>query len=284
MYSDELAPGGVVPLRLLGRDLVLFRGEDGKASVLDAHCPHLGAHLGHGGKVEGGCLRCPFHGWRFTGSGACDDIPHGAMKPAKVKTRSWPLAEVNGMLMLYFDPKGAKPAFEVPVLPELRSDGWSAFERRRWTVRAHVQEPIENVVDPMHFHHLHGHREKPRSEVTVRGPVLRGRMDMGSEGLLEWQGIGLGFGVMRITGPASVLFIACGTPLDEERIELRFSFSIKKGERPGTGEGVIRSVCAQIEQDIPIWENKAFLAKPLLTKEETGIRVYRSWARQFHTA
>jgi hypothetical protein len=49
----DLAPGDVWPLTYLGRDLVLFRGEDGVARVFDAHCPHLGAHLGVGGRVCG---------------------------------------------------------------------------------------------------------------------------------------------------------------------------------------------------------------------------------------
>ena len=32
--------------------------------VLDAHCPHLGDNLGGGGRVQGDCIRCPFHGQR----------------------------------------------------------------------------------------------------------------------------------------------------------------------------------------------------------------------------
>ena len=44
-YSDELRPGQVKPLHYFDKDLVLFRTENGKAYVLDAHCPHLGAHL-----------------------------------------------------------------------------------------------------------------------------------------------------------------------------------------------------------------------------------------------
>ena len=48
-YSDELDTSDVLPLKYFGRDLVLFRNESGQACVLDAHCAHLGAHLGHGG-------------------------------------------------------------------------------------------------------------------------------------------------------------------------------------------------------------------------------------------
>src|SRR4051812_45876125 len=63
--SGSVQPGDVVPLRYFGKDLVLFRTDAGEAVVLDAHCPHLGAHLGHGGTVEGEAIRCPFHSWRF---------------------------------------------------------------------------------------------------------------------------------------------------------------------------------------------------------------------------
>ena len=56
-YSAELAVGEVAPLHFLGRDLVLFRDEEGEAHVLDAFCPHLGAHLGIGGRVEGRALQ-----------------------------------------------------------------------------------------------------------------------------------------------------------------------------------------------------------------------------------
>ncbi|NRA09648.1 MAG: Rieske 2Fe-2S domain-containing protein, partial [Myxococcales bacterium] len=69
--SEEVEAGQVRSLRFFGRDLVLFRTESGEAIVLDAHCPHLGAHLGHGGQVVGESIRCPFHAWRFGSDGRC---------------------------------------------------------------------------------------------------------------------------------------------------------------------------------------------------------------------
>jgi len=80
-YANELAPGAVKPLRYFGKDLVLFRTEGGEAKLLDAHCPHLGAHLGHGGKVKGDCIECPFHAWKFDGAGARPADPHGKKRP-----------------------------------------------------------------------------------------------------------------------------------------------------------------------------------------------------------
>ena len=48
-FSSELEAGEVKPVRYFGKELVLFRTSDGEAHLLDAFCPHLGAHLGHGG-------------------------------------------------------------------------------------------------------------------------------------------------------------------------------------------------------------------------------------------
>src|SRR5579859_6561668 len=64
-YSEDLAVGEVKPVRYLGRELVMWRGEDGVARVLDAYCRHLGAHMGYGGRVNGNDLECPFHAWQY---------------------------------------------------------------------------------------------------------------------------------------------------------------------------------------------------------------------------
>ncbi len=78
------------PVSYLGRDLVLFRGDDGTARVFDAHCPHLGAHLGVGGRVCGDGIACPFHGWRFDGEGQLVEVP-GLDRPPRAAARAWPV-------------------------------------------------------------------------------------------------------------------------------------------------------------------------------------------------
>ena len=64
-WSPEFPTGEVRPLQYFGEDLVAYRDEQGELHVLEAHCKHLGAHIGHGGKVVGDCVECRFHGWRW---------------------------------------------------------------------------------------------------------------------------------------------------------------------------------------------------------------------------
>ena len=118
--SADLPRGAVRPLRYFGRDLVAFRTVDGVARVLDAHCPHLGAHLGHGGCVEGDAIRCPFHGWLIGGDGRCLATPRAAI-------RSWPVREVNGLVMVYHGALGEMPAWEMPEMPELATGEWTRW-------------------------------------------------------------------------------------------------------------------------------------------------------------
>ena len=66
-HSEHLKKGDVKQISVLGGEFALFRGEDGKARMISAFCPHLGANLAIGGKVTKNCLSCPFHGWKFDG-------------------------------------------------------------------------------------------------------------------------------------------------------------------------------------------------------------------------
>ena len=81
--SKDLKEGQLKALKYFGKNLALFRGQDGVARLLDAHCPHLGAHLAVEGKVVGNNIKCPFHGWEFSGGGECVKIPYCNKIPKK---------------------------------------------------------------------------------------------------------------------------------------------------------------------------------------------------------
>jgi len=61
-WSAEFPESEVRALQYFGEDLVAYRDESGELHVLAGHCRHLGAHIGHGGKVVGDFVECPFHG------------------------------------------------------------------------------------------------------------------------------------------------------------------------------------------------------------------------------
>lgn len=123
-FSEEVERGEVYPKRYFDEDVAVWRDEEGTVHVFDAYCPHLGAHLGHGGKVEGKCLRCPFHAWRFDGEGRCDAIPYAKRIPPKARVGSWPVEERNGLVMVWY-PRGVGAEDYVPTLKQFGAPAWS---------------------------------------------------------------------------------------------------------------------------------------------------------------
>ena len=84
-YGHELAIGDVMSVGYFGKELAVWRGEDGAARVLNAHCPHYGANMATGGKVHGNLLECPFHAWRWDEAGMCREIPYSLKIPPQAK-------------------------------------------------------------------------------------------------------------------------------------------------------------------------------------------------------
>lgn len=290
-YSQDLAAGEVLPLRYFGRELVLLRGDDGRAHVLDAFCPHLGAHLGFGGRLEQGALRCPFHGWRFDpSSGDCVEVPYAKKIPPRARIRPWRVAEKNGLVLVHHHAQNEDPSWEIPELPEFGSPEWTPYEVRRWTVRSRWLDMNENAVDRVHFRYVHGTRTIPESEVEVDGHVLRVRNRVTFPtprgdvvGGLETSDYGPAFQTVRLRGIAETLMVNTATPIDEETTDVSFAYSSKKSEggARGVGAALIRDLEKQMEQDIVIWEHKTYWKRPMLCDGDGEIGTYRRWMRQF---
>ncbi len=293
-YGDELANGAVQKLSYFGQELVAFRGEDGKVGVLDAYCPHLGAHLAIGGRVVGNTIRCPFHGWRLDATGQCVEVPYAKRIPPKAQGRSWPVVERNGLVMLWHHAEGKPPEWELPELPEVGHPDWTDYRRLRWKIRTHNQEMAENAVDRAHFHYVHGTLDVPESRAEVEGAVLRviSKSKMATprgpiEGQIASTNYGFGFGFTRFTGIVETLLVNSVIPIDEEYVDVRFSFTVKKignaDVTRGVGKALIADIEKQMGEDTPIWENKVFMPRPALCDGDGPIAVFRRWCQQFYT-
>ena len=110
--SRDIGKGEVQRVYAFDRELALFRTREGKAVVLDAFCPHLGAHMGVEGRVVGETLRCPFHGWQFGVDGACTEIPYCDEVPERARVRSWTVSETNGDIMVWYHPNEEAPLIQ----------------------------------------------------------------------------------------------------------------------------------------------------------------------------
>jgi len=292
-YSDELEISGVMPLEYFGTQLVLFRDAEGAAHVLDAYCPHLGAHLAYGGVVVDNCIRCPFHAWRFNAEGQCVEVPYANKIPPLARLDAWPVYEANGLIMVYHHMEKKPPVYALPELDEYGSNGWTEYTRRRWKVRTHNQEMAENGVDSAHFKYVHGTPEQPQTRAEIDGHIFRVRSPVqyttpqgAIEGQIASDSYGFGFSLVRFTGIVETLIVSSVTPIDGEYVDVRFSFTTKKlGNEAATanvGKAFIAEIERQLGQDIPIWEHKVMKARPVLCDGDGPIGLFRRWCKQFY--
>lgn len=304
-YADELAPGDVRALNYFNRDLVLFRCENGELGLLDAYCPHLGAHLGYGGQVEGQSIRCPFHAWAFNREGVCTDIPYAQKMPGRIAdskqaTHSYPVVEKNKVIWAWYHPDNIAPDFDVMEHDEINDPQWVELKRYAWTVKTNVQEIAENGVDVAHFRYVHSMEAVPEGLTSYDG-VRRTSIAEGERRIPEPDGgsrlvaskvmtiqNGAGQKYTRFTGLSETLLMVLVTPVTDQQVELRFAFTHQQFAEDSLEMAVAResieSVIGQrgVEGDIPIWEHKIHRADPVLCDGDGPIMRFRKYFAQFY--
>lgn len=98
--SEDLPFRHVYQGQLLGRELAVWRADDGNVNVWENRCLHRGVRLSIGVN-EGGELKCQYHGWRYANrSAGCTYIPaHPADAPARrIENRTYPVQEAFGLV------------------------------------------------------------------------------------------------------------------------------------------------------------------------------------------
>ena len=284
--SAKLAPGDVMPLRYFGRELVLFRTESGKPVLLDAHCPHLGAHLGYGGSVEGEGIRCPFHSWRFDDTGRVDHIPYKTSPGLPdVTAACWNVEEHSGVILVHFSENGRPAAWRVPPQADWGQPGWVGYETLQWDVRVHVQDVTENIPDSTHFVSVHKLPDYPKAKATVDGHVYHQVMGDDSYAIRH-AAYGLGLTWLDVEQPLRYKFLVAATPIDQQNVDLRLLFLIYEGEGvteiSKQGRSILGTIGKNTALDVEIWGRKAYNERPPLVAGDGPIGVFRKWAKQFY--
>jgi nitrite reductase/ring-hydroxylating ferredoxin subunit/putative sterol carrier protein len=295
--SSDIAAGEVKTVHYFGQDIVLFRTASGVVSAVDKTCPHLGAHLG-GGRVEGECLRCPFHGWGFDPDGRCVDVPYAPKIPPRARVRSWPVLEQNGVILVHYAADGSPPAWTPPVLDE---EGWTANRHVRWEITSHPQEVGENTVDCAHLAPVHHVNSTVVRKVERNGHLMRVVLLLNASGHvigmphdvndveLDVTLHGLGIIMSRthvMTAGLKTRQRIHPTPIEGDRLAIFAVGNTWEMPDPDYTREIDDIFWAAFQldfaRDFPIWSSKAYLERPLLASGDGPIGAYRKWARQFY--
>jgi len=140
-------------LRLLGEDFVLYRGASGPV-LMQLRCAHRSLALDYG-RVEGDCIRCPYHGWLYDKTGQCLEQPaepEGSGFKDKIRLNAYRVQEDGGLVFGYLGPD---PAPLLPLYDTLTFDNGTKIIQRD-TIEANWFQLVENIPDLAHLPWLHG--------------------------------------------------------------------------------------------------------------------------------
>ncbi len=155
-------------VKLLSFDFVLFRDATGTINCLSDVCVHRGASLG-AGRMENGCVECPYHGWQYNGAGNVTKIPSlpaDKKIPARARVDSYPVKERYGWIWVFL---GDLPEAERPPLPEFPefddTANWRTV-RGEWLWKADYVRIVENGLDFAHAPFVHpSFGDRDRAEI-----------------------------------------------------------------------------------------------------------------------
>lgn len=170
--SQELGKKPIGVTRL-NEKLVFWRDEKGKAFCARDRCAHRGAQLS-AGKVIDGKLRCPFHGFEYSGEGAVVTIPAMGKSydvPEHYKVNSYRTYESHSFIWVFWgdaEPeKSGKPQYFEDI------DDTFSFGRLVETWNVHYSRAIENQLDPMHVPFVHHNTIGRAHKTIVDGPIVK---------------------------------------------------------------------------------------------------------------
>lgn len=308
--TAQVKKGKVVEVEAFGERMAVFRGANGKVSVVDVFCPHLNANLADG-RVEGDELVCPFHGWKFKQDGKCSHIPYSEnVPPSQAKVKTWNSIEAWGLILVWYHAEGKEPEWNPEsYLPEIAD--YKSHGVKKDILHIHLQDFAENGADYAHFNFVHNLLTIPmadkfvhiKHEVVINfgegdekhlawftdSAVLHWNKsgneikDAGGKALVRY--FGPGFLIFKLTSKLAenVTIIKSFTPLGPLKLRMEDHIFAPKGTNRFALKYILSEASEQFHDDILIWERKGFAKKPLLIKEDGPIIKMRKWYSQFYS-
>jgi len=111
--ASAVKPGAISGFDFLDGRVVVWRGDDGRAHVTSAFCPHMGASL-EAGQVVGDRVRCAFHHWEYRADGRCARTAIGDEPPRSACLFVFPSMEKYGVIWAF---NGERALYGIPSFP-----------------------------------------------------------------------------------------------------------------------------------------------------------------------
>jgi len=247
-----------------------------------------------GEQIEGDSIRCPYHGWRFGPDGQCNDIPyHKGPIPRSAAIKSYPVEEVMGIIMAWYDPEGGAPEYAPPFLPEWNDPSWVRWELDHLgEINIHAQEIIDNMVDAQHLGPTHGapcqyFENEIRDQIFIQ---RQGGWHKTYNCMLTTTTWYTGPGVLlskQQFGPTLTYELIANTPIEDGKTRVWHACLTKSNGAVATKEDVVRAKQVQagalnaFAADFDVWRHKRAATRIIQLPTDGSFSTGRKWYKQF---
>jgi vanillate O-demethylase monooxygenase subunit len=145
----------LMPLTVLGDDIVVYRKLDGGVVVLEDACPHRKLPLSKGA-LEGDRVVCGYHGLTFDGTGACVAAPtQDEAVPRRARVASHPVRERYGFVWVWMGDPARAEAVPLIDIPEYDNPAWGRTDCGALDIACNFLWVTDNLLDPSHVAWVH---------------------------------------------------------------------------------------------------------------------------------
>jgi vanillate O-demethylase monooxygenase subunit len=131
--------------RLLGKDVVLWRGASGGVTAFENRCAHRAFPLSHS-TVDGDRLVCGYHGCTYDTDGKCVHTPTQSQVPTGMRVPVFPVLEEPPFVWIWLGPPAAAAGSQPPNIMWVNDPAWSTFASA-WQVNANYMMIHEHYLD-----------------------------------------------------------------------------------------------------------------------------------------
>jgi len=143
----------ILPRKLLGESIVLYRSEAGAPVAMQDRCPHRLVPLSIG-SLRGPVIRCGYHGLEFDTDGKCVAVPGQEVVPPGARVRTFPVVDKYKLLWIWM---GASELADPSLIPDVHwidDPAWvpsTGYHR----MEADFRLITDNLLDLSHEAYVH---------------------------------------------------------------------------------------------------------------------------------
>lgn len=276
----------IIPVQVGDRRLMAILKRS-QVEIYDGICPHRGASLAHGGRLDGDTVICPFHGY---------PISLLAESKSALSVRRHPSLTIGDMVFVHL---GGDEPLDLGGRLSALATGHRIVPGFTLPTKVPHHLVTENAFDSAHFAPVHQARVAPVrtrqsadrifiGETLLTIPPSRWQRSAEADGMvrvpLTISAFGAGLVISDVGGVNPYTVITSATPQTDGMTTIRLSLAFPKNENQNAAETdhyMIQQSRRGLELDCAIWDQLDPTSVPHFVEADAAVIAFRDYIQRF---